>query len=127
MRCAYVMIPVVGMLLVLFGCSVNHITRNEMLVEADYRSLRLKDHVSVDSSGFDDKNATFAIQSAIDSGASTIIVPFVGKPYYVDPIVLTGNMTLILEEGVVIAAKDGSFRGGGKPERDHHNWLRRGY
>jgi hypothetical protein len=101
------------MVFVLCGCAVNHVAKNEMLLEANYESPKLRDHVSADSWGFDDQNATSAIQSAIDSGSPTVVIPYVGKPYYVDPIVLTGNQTLILEDGVVIAAREGSFRGGG--------------
>ena len=82
-----------------------------MLVEVDYQVPSLINHVGADLRGFDDQNATVTIQSAINSGAPTVVVPFVGRPYYVDPITLTSNQTLILEEGVVIAAREGSFRG----------------
>jgi polygalacturonase len=84
-----------------------------MLVEVEYHTPPLTDHVSAGAWFFDDQNATFAIQSAIDSGAPTVFVPNVGRPYYVDPITLASDQTLILEEGVVIAARAGSFRGRG--------------
>jgi hypothetical protein len=100
-------------MLTFYGCSVSRIARNEMQVEMDYQSPKLTNHASADLGEFDDQNATFAIQSAINSGARTVVIPFAGKPYYVDPITLAGNQTLILEEGVVIAARKGSFRGGG--------------
>lgn len=113
MRGAHVVLPIVGVLFPVYGCSVIRGAKNEMLVETDYESPKLISHISVDLWEFDDKNATHAIQRAINSGAPTVVVPFVGKPYYVDPITLTSNQTLILEEGVVIAAREGSFRGGG--------------
>jgi hypothetical protein len=109
----HIIVSILCTLFVLNGCSVTYVATNEMPVKADHRSSRLVNYVGADSWGFDDQNATFAIQSAIDSGASTVVIPYVGKPYFVDPIVLAGNQTLILEEGVVIAARKGSFLGGG--------------
>ena len=113
MRGVHAVLPIVGALFAVFGCSVSPGTRHEMLVQADYQVPSLTNHVSTYSWGFDDQNATLAIQSAINSGAPTVVIPYVGKPYYVDPITLTSNQTLILDEGVVIAARKGSFRGGG--------------
>jgi hypothetical protein len=113
MRGVLAVLPIAGVLFFFYGCSVGRGARSEMLVEANYKVPRLQNHVSADFWGFDDRNATFAIQSAIDSSAPIVVVPFVGKPYYVDPITLAGSQTVILEEGVVIAAREGSFRGGG--------------
>jgi hypothetical protein len=113
MRGVYAIMPFLGTLIVLCGCSVNHVARNEMLAEAAYPMPPVTNFTSVGSWRFDDQNATHAIQSAINSGASTVVIPYVGKPYHVDPITLTSNQTLILEEGVVIAAREGSYRGGG--------------
>ena len=112
-RGVHAILLIVGALFAVYGCSVSRGTRNEMPAEAVYQSPKLINHVSADIWGFDDQNATFAIQSAIDSGASMVVIPYVGKPYYVDPIILASNQTIILEEGVVIAARKGSFRGGG--------------
>ena len=108
-----VVYPVVGMLIFLSGCSINQGSMIEMPAEASNQSALLTNHASTDVWGFNDQNATFALQSAIDSGAPTVLVPNVGKPYYVDPIHLVSNQTLILEEGVVITAREGSFRGRG--------------
>jgi hypothetical protein len=113
MRGVQAILPIAGALFFFYGCSVGRVARCEMLVEANYQVPPLQNHVSADFWGFDEQNATFAIQSAIDSGAPMVVVPFVGKPYYVDPITLANNQTVILEEGVVIAAREGSFRGGG--------------
>ncbi|MBA7583459.1 hypothetical protein ES708_25403 [subsurface metagenome] len=112
-RGVHAILLIVGTLFAFYGCSVSRGTRHESLVETDYQVPSLTNHVSTDSWGFDDQNATLAIQSAINSGAPTVVIPYVGKPYYVDPITLTSNQTLILDEGVVIAARKGSFRGGG--------------
>ncbi len=63
--------------------------------------------------GFDASDATEAVQSAIDSGAPRVVIPFVGAPWVLKPIHLRGNLDLVLEPGVVVLAKPGEFRGGG--------------
>jgi hypothetical protein len=113
MQCVLAVLPIVGALFAICGCSVSRGARKEILVEAAYPMPPGTNYISVDSWWFDDQNATFAIQSAINSGAPTVVIPYVGIPYYVDQITLTSNQTLILEKSVVIAAREGSFRGGG--------------
>lgn len=61
--------------------------------------------------GFDVEDSTHAIQSAINSGAKKVVVPYVGANWTVGPILLVSNQELLLEPGVVIAAKKGAFRG----------------
>ena len=61
--------------------------------------------------GFDPLNATAALQAAIRSGAATVVVPNVGKPWIVDPIVLESDQHIELEKGVEIQARRGGFRG----------------
>lgn len=63
--------------------------------------------------GFDPEDSTEAIQQAIDSGARTVIVPFVGQPWIVRPITLRSNVTLIFEPGVLVLAKRGEYKGRG--------------
>jgi len=63
--------------------------------------------------GFDEDDSTDAIQAAIDSGAKTVTIPNVGQDWIVRPLRLAGDQELILEPGVVIAAKRGEYRGGG--------------
>lgn len=63
--------------------------------------------------GFDPDDATDALQAAIRSGARTVIVPDMGREWRVRPIELAGDQELVLEEGVVIAAKRGEYRGKG--------------
>jgi hypothetical protein len=60
--------------------------------------------------GFDDEDATWAIQAAIDSKAKTVIVPYMGQPWLVRPIFLRSNLELIFEPGVLVLAKKGEFR-----------------
>jgi len=107
------LLPIVGMLIALCGCSVSRGARKEILVEAAYQMPSDTNYTSVGSWRFDEQNATYAVQSAINSGAPTVVIPFAGQPYYIDPITLAGNQTILLEQGVVIAAREGSFRGGG--------------
>lgn len=61
--------------------------------------------------GFDPVNATAALQAAIRSGAATVIVPNVGKPWIIDPIFLESNQEIDFESGVEIQARRGGFRG----------------
>ncbi|MHB9027211.1 MAG: right-handed parallel beta-helix repeat-containing protein [Candidatus Latescibacterota bacterium] len=61
--------------------------------------------------GFDEKDATAALQGAIDSGACTVIIPNMGKDWIVTPIRLAGNQNLAFEDGVVVRAKEGEFKG----------------
>jgi len=63
--------------------------------------------------GFNAEDSTDAIQSAIDSGARKVVVPFVGKPWIVRPLKLRSNMEFVLEPGVLLLAKRGEFRGKG--------------
>lgn len=63
--------------------------------------------------GFSPEDSTHALQSAIDSAAKRVIIPYMGSPWIVTPIRLRGNQELYLEPGVVILAKKGAFHGGG--------------
>ncbi|MCC6490590.1 MAG: right-handed parallel beta-helix repeat-containing protein [Candidatus Hydrogenedentes bacterium] len=63
--------------------------------------------------GFNAEDSTEALQSAIDSGAKTITVPYVGAPWIVRPIKLRSNLELLFEPGVLVLAKKGEFKGKG--------------
>ena len=64
--------------------------------------------------GFDEEDSTAYLQAAIDSGAGKLVVPNMGAPWVVEPIELTqDNQTLLFEQGTVVKAKEGSFRGRG--------------
>ena len=54
---------------------------------------------------------TNAIQRCIDSKASEVTIPFIDRPWVVEPLTLQGNQTIRLDPGVVLEAKAGSFRG----------------
>jgi len=80
--------------------------------------------------GFDEEDATDALQAAILSGARRVIVPNMGKDWIVRPIRLASNLELVLEDGVVITAKRGEFRGTGDSlftAQDVTNLTIRGY
>ncbi len=61
--------------------------------------------------GYDAKEATAALQAAIDSGAEKVIVEKMSGPWIVDKINLADNQELFFEPGVVVEAKKGAFRG----------------
>jgi len=63
--------------------------------------------------GFDPADSTAAIQAAIDSGAKTVIIPFVNAPWIVRPMKLRSNLELIFEPGVLLFAKKDEFQGAG--------------
>jgi len=59
--------------------------------------------------GFHQEDSTEAIQSAINSGAPRVVIPFVGRPWIVRPITLRSNLELIIDPGVLVLAKSGEF------------------
>ncbi len=63
--------------------------------------------------GFDETEATAALQAAIDSGVPRLIVDNVGKPWIVDRMTLVSNQQIVFEEGVEVVAKKGAFKGKG--------------
>jgi hypothetical protein len=80
--------------------------------------------------GFDIEDSTEALQGAIDSGAKRVIIPNMARDWVVRPIKLAGNQELLFEEGVVIAAKRGEYRGRGDTVLSAHdleNLVIRGY
>lgn len=67
-------------------------------------SLRITVYRSVLDWGFDPVDATQFLQSAIDSGASPLVVPNVGAPWIVRPLRLRSDLELYFEPGVVLLA-----------------------
>ncbi len=63
--------------------------------------------------GFDAHDATETLQAAIDSGATNLIIPCLGKPWVIRPIRLASGQELVLEPGVQILARPGEFLGPG--------------
>ena len=61
--------------------------------------------------GFDLLDSTTALQGAINSGASKVIVPNMGREWIVRPIKLANNQELLFDPNVVVVAKKGAFRG----------------
>ena len=61
--------------------------------------------------GFNTDDSTDALQAAIDSGASKVIVPYTGSPWIVRPIKLTSDLEITFEPGVIVVAKRGEFKG----------------
>ncbi len=63
--------------------------------------------------GFNTEDTTETIQSALDSGAKKVTIPYMGDPWIVRPLQLRGDQEVILEPGVIILAKKGEFPGRG--------------
>ena len=80
--------------------------------------------------GFDPEDSTEALQAAIDSGASTLIVENMGSPWIVMPIQLASNQEILFEEGCEILARRGAYHGRNDTlvtARDVENVTLRGY
>jgi len=80
--------------------------------------------------GFDAADSTRFVQAAIDSGAKTVLVPYMGAPWVITPVTLRGNLTLLFEPGVLVLAKRGEFQDTGDSlfaARDCENITLRGY
>lgn len=74
-------------------------------------NLRITKVVNAAFWGFDKDDATDAIQSAINSGATKIIIPNMGADWIVKPIKLKSNQEIVFEPGVVVRAKEGAYKG----------------
>ena len=70
------------------------------------------DVVKVSDYNPDPKDATKAIQAALDSGAKKVIIDKVGFDYLVERIDLRSNQEVVLEDGVVVAAIPGGHKVG---------------
>ncbi len=80
--------------------------------------------------GFNESDSTAVLQEAIDSGAGTVIVPYMGKDWIVRPLKLRSDLEIVFEPGVVITAKKGEFKATGDSlfkAVDKHNITLRGY
>ena len=80
--------------------------------------------------GFDPEDATSSVQAAIDSGAAKVLVPYVGTPWVVTPIVLRSDLELVFEPGVLMLAKAGCFKAKNDSmfrAEDLHDVTLRGY
>jgi hypothetical protein len=73
--------------------------------------LSVVEYVSAADWGFDPEDSTHAIQGAIDSGASAIVIPNMGQDWIVRPINLVSDQEVYFEPGVVVLAKEGEFHG----------------
>ncbi len=63
--------------------------------------------------GFNRDDSTESLQAAINSGAKTLVIPFMGDPWIVRPLQLRSHQEIILQPGVLILAKKGEYQGGG--------------
>ena len=66
--------------------------------------------VRAESFGFNETDATRALQAAINSKATRVIVGNTGKPWIVRPIKLRSDLELVFEKGVEVQALRGDFQ-----------------
>src|SRR6185312_14713926 len=107
------MIPLVGSMLLALCPSASALAAAPGRDPAAIRELAAGKRTDANAAwwGFEPANATAALQAAIRSGAKTVIVPNVGRPWIVDPIFLESDQEIDLEPGVEIRARPGGFRG----------------
>ncbi len=67
--------------------------------------------VKASSFGFDPADATECVQQAIASGAATVVIDNVDREWLVRPITLRSDLEIVLEDGVVVRAKPGEYKG----------------
>ena len=60
--------------------------------------------------GFDEADATTALQAAIQSKAKKVIVSNTGKPWNVRPITLVSDQEIVFEKGAVVQAVRGGYQ-----------------
>ena len=70
----------------------------------------LRQSVSAAWWGFDPDDATSSLQASLDSGARTVVVPAMGRPWITRPLFVRSGTTLVLEEGVELITRKGDFR-----------------
>lgn len=59
--------------------------------------------------GFDEQDSTAVLQAAVDSGASVVVVPYMGKPWNIRQLRITSkNQQIIFEPGVIVIAAKGA-------------------
>jgi hypothetical protein len=63
--------------------------------------------------GFDPADSTEALQAAFNSGAEKVIVEDLGSPWIVETLRLASDQEVVFEEGAIVEAKRGSFKGTG--------------
>ena len=61
--------------------------------------------------GFDPSDSTGALQAAINSGARKLIVEKMSAPWVTDRIILATDQEIVFEDGVIVQAKRGAFKG----------------
>ena len=69
------------------------------------------DVLKVSSLGWRADDSTAYLQSALDSGAATVVVDRVDGPWVTRPLFARSNQTIVFENGVELVAKKGEFKG----------------
>ena len=81
-----------------------------ILLSVGICALGAQDTVKASAFGFNQEDATAALQKAIDSGARKVIVDNTGKNWVTRPLFLRSNQEIIFEDGVTLLAKKGEFK-----------------
>ena len=60
---------------------------------------------------FDENDATECLQQALDSGATTVVIENIGKPWRIRGVNLRSNQNILIQKGVVITGDEASQKG----------------
>ncbi len=71
----------------------------------------LRDSLSVAWLGHDETDATGSLQACLDSGARVVLIPALDHRWVTQPLFVRSNTEIVMQEGVQVVAKEGSFRG----------------
>ena len=69
--------------------------------------------VKASAFGWDAANATKCLQAALDSGATKVVVDRQAGDWIVEPLFLRSNQEVVIEDGVVVRALKGAYKGRG--------------
>jgi hypothetical protein len=104
--------PLVGVWLLLSGCVALAENLPDPQAVAEVRAGK-RAFANAAWWGFDKSDATESLQAALNSGAKTLLIPYLGQSWIVRPLQLPSNQEILLEPGVVLLAKRGEYQGTG--------------
>ena len=107
MRSLAITATLAGLITALVGCGATAQVNQEMIAKVAAGEVT-EAHASW--WGFNEEDATEALQAAINSGAPKLRVENMGRPWIVRPLLLASNQEIVFEEGCELLAKRGEFK-----------------
>ena len=98
---------ILGFIILTFLTPLFAISNEEKIAEV--KSGKIKE-ARAEWWGFDKNDSTEALQKAINSGASKVIVSKMDSPWLIRPVQLQSNQEIIFEKGVIVRALPGAYK-----------------